>query len=384
MVKESLGILGYESYTFVVENLARSREFYEKKLGFTEIARGNDQRTQRLGEQTSVFGAGSVRIMVSTPLTESSPAARYLRQHPAGISVVSFRVRDLAHTRALLESRAATFLDDVEESPAADGSVYRSFSIATPLGDVAFRYVERSHDPAFAPEFTALVAPTAHVENLYNFQHVDHVTANVRTMEPVLNWYRDTLGMEEFWRFRFHTNDVAEGRDQGTGLKSLVMWDSTSGVKFATNEPLGPFYERSQIAKFCRDNRGPGIQHLAFALPDLVPVVGSLHQHGLSFLTTPASYYRTLPERLQRLGITNVRESLEDLERLAIEIDGADNRYMLQIFLREAAATYDDERAGPFFYELIQRAGDEGFGYGNFRALFESIERDQKLASSTG
>jgi 4-hydroxyphenylpyruvate dioxygenase len=108
-----------------------------------------------------------------------------------------------------------------------------------------------------------------------------------------------------------------------------------------------------------------------------VPAVRELTERGLPFLATHKSYYRYMPERLQKLAITNVKESLKDLEDLEILIDGENDKYMLQIFMREAASLYRDDRAGPFFYELIQRCGDEGFGYGNFRALFESIEREQ-------
>jgi 4-hydroxyphenylpyruvate dioxygenase len=98
-------------------------------------------------------------------------------------------------------------------------------------------------------------------------------------------------------------------------------------------------------------------------------------------METPKAYYLALPERLAKLGITNVKEEIAELERLQILVDGAHDKYMLQIFLREAAAMYDEVRAGPFFYEVIQRCGDDGFGYGNFRALFESIERFQKTSA---
>ena len=157
------------------------------------------------------------------------------------------------------------------------------------------------------------------------------------------------------------------------------MWEPESGVKFATNEPLAPYFEESQIAKFVYDNHGPGIQHLALAVPDVLATVEEMRKRQVAFLGTPGAYYRHLPERLQKLGITNVREDLASLERLEVLVDGADSKYMLQIFLREAAGLYDDERAGPFFYEIIQREGDQGFGYGNFRALFESIEREQRV-----
>ena len=151
-------------------------------------------------------------------------------------------------------------------------------------------------------------------------------------------------------------------------------------MKFATNEPLRPFFRDSQIAKFVEENGGNGVQHIAFAVSNIITAVEELQRRGVEFLATPESYYRDLPERLAKLGITNVKEELAELERLQILLDGANDKYMLQIFMREAAALYDESRAGPFFYEIIQRAGDPGFGYGNFRALFESIERHQSDA----
>jgi 4-hydroxyphenylpyruvate dioxygenase len=156
------------------------------------------------------------------------------------------------------------------------------------------------------------------------------------------------------------------------------MWDPVSHVKFATNEPLRPHFRDSQIYKFVEDNRGSGIQHVAFDVKDIIWSVEELKRRSVDFMDTPESYYRDLPRRLEALGITNVTQELSVLEKHQILLDGSQDRYMLQIFLREAKAFYSDERAGPFFYEIIQRCGDEGFGYGNFRALFESIERAQR------
>ncbi len=377
MAGASLGIIGYDSYTFVVENLERSRRFYEDRFDFREVARAAPALVAARGEDSVVFGAGDVRVKVVAPLSQSSSAARYLRRHPAGISTLSFRVRDLDQARATLRERGATLLgDDVDERDAGGGR-YRSFGIATPLGEVAFRFVERERFSAFAPGFVAS-APTD-AGNRFGFEVVDHVTSNARTMAPIIDWYARVLGMERFWDIEFHTDDVTPGREGGTGLKSIVMWEPESGIKFATNEPLAPYFDESQIAKFVYDNHGPGIQHLALAVPDVLGTVEEMRRRQVAFLSTPAAYYRHLPERLQKLGITNVREDLASLERLEVLVDGADSKYMLQIFLREAAGLYDDERAGPFFYEVIQREGDLGFGYGNFRALFESIEREQRV-----
>ena len=376
MANQTIGILGYDSYTFVVENLERSRAFYTRRFDFRETARASRDLVEKTGEAGVVFGAGDVRVLVKAPLSQQSPAARYLRRHPSGIATLAFRVRDLDRTKAFLAARHATFLGDDLDVRDAQGGRYRSFSIATPLGDATFKFVERSDFAAFAPGFETV--PEERPSNRFDFQRVDHVTSNLRTMAPLISWYRDTLGMERFWDINFHTDDVAPGRAGGTGLKSIVMWEPESGVKFATNEPLAPFFEESQIAKFVHDNQGPGIQHLAFAVPDVIATVEELRRREVQFLSTPDVYYRDLPERLARLKITNVKEDLATLHKNEILVDGENDKYMLQIFLREASSLYDDERAGPFFYEIIQRAGDEGFGYGNFRALFESIEREQR------
>ena len=381
MAKDVIGIIGYDHYCFVVDNLERSRAFYLKKFDFRETARASQKLAEETGASSLVFGAGDARVLVVSPHSQSSAAARYLRRHPAGISSLAFRVKDLDHTRDFLAKRAATFLGDDVDARDAQGGRYRSFSIATAIGDVAFKFVERSDFAAFAPGFEDVPGDAAPA-NRFGFQRVDHVTINARTMAPLLEWYAKTLGMEQFWEVQFHTEDVAPGRATGTGLKSIVMCEPGSGIKFANNEPLAPFYEQSQIAKFVYDNHGAGIQHLAFSVPEIIPVVEELRRRDVAFLPTPAVYYRDLPKHLEKLKITNVKEDLKALEQNEILVDGENDKYMLQIFLREAAGLYDDERAGPFFYEIIQREGDQGFGYGNFRALFESIEREQRQRMS--
>jgi 4-hydroxyphenylpyruvate dioxygenase len=386
--KDHIGITGYDSFHFVVENLERSRAFYTEKFDFKEVARAGDELAARSGQQSTVFGAGEVRVCVSTPLSQHSKAARYLRRHPAGVMSLSFRVEDLDRTIAFLEKRGGTFLADPVEDKDARGGRYRCVEIATPLGDVAFRFVERSDYRAFAPGFVdsgvgnvgrgVAANETAKPENLFGISSVDHVTSNGLTMQPIVGWYKEVLGMEPFWDIAFHTKDVSQQFAAGSGLKSIVMWDPVSQVKFATNEPLRPQFRESQIWKFVDDNAGAGVQHVAFGVTDIIFTVNELRRRGVDFMDTPKSYYQHLPERLAKLGITNVKEELATLEKLQILLDGSHDKYMLQIFLREAKTMYDEPRAGPFFYEIIQRAGDPGFGYGNFRALFESIERAQQ------
>jgi 4-hydroxyphenylpyruvate dioxygenase len=295
---------------------------------------------------------------------------------------LSFRVKDLDDTIAFLEKRGGTFLADPLEAK-DEGGIYRSVEIATPVGDVAFRFVERSGFKGFAPGFVDVGSGHAvNPSNIYGIRRVDHATSNGLTMQPIVSWYREVLGMEPFWDISFHTQDVAKQRASGSGLRSIVMWDPKSGVKFATNEPLRPHFRDSQIAKFVDDNSGAGVQHIAFAVDNIIWSVEELKRRGVEFMDTPKAYYLALPDRLAALGISNVKEEIAELERLQILLDGAHDKYMLQIFLREASVMYDEVRAGPFFYEVIQRCGDDGFGYGNFRALFESIERFQKTQPS--
>ncbi len=371
----SLGFAGIDSYEFIVHDLERSRRFYVDLMDFREVARSTPEAIARTGEESVVFRAGKIHVQVTTPRSPTSRAARYLAWHPDGIAQVSIRVKDLAHTWKSLEASKATFLADPVEDR-RDGGTWKAFAITTALGDVQFRFVERQDYPGFGPDF--LDVTPADEGNRYQFMAVDHITVNLLTIEPWVTWLRDVLGFEPYWEVEFHTEDVRKGSG-GTGLKSLV-YKSDGNVRFAANEPLKPNFAASQIAKFVEDHRGPGVQHIAFITPEIIPAIDALQQKGVGFLTTPASYYRALPERFGKLDLSmsTIREPMDRLESLGIQIDGGNERYMLQIFMKEAAIMYGDAKAGPFFYEIIQRAGDPGFGYGNFRALFESIERNQQ------
>ena len=159
------------------------------------------------------------------------------------------------------------------------------------------------------------------------------------------------------------------------------MWDPRSGIKFPINEPLQPFFKAGQINTFVEDNAGAGVQHIALEVEDCAAAVKTLREHDVAFLQTPGSYYEAAPARLAKKGVdtTKLAHKMEQLRDLGILIDGQpENLYLIQIFLQDAATLYAEPGAGPFFYELIQRCGDPGFGEGNFRALFEAIERDRE------
>jgi 4-hydroxyphenylpyruvate dioxygenase len=215
--------------------------------------------------------------------------------------------------------------------------------------------------------------------NRFGITHVDHITTNFLTLQPALAWMEQVMGFERFWQIDFHTQGTNRGQPGGSGLKSVVMSDPGSGLKLANNEPLQPFFTSSQIYLFYLDHRGAGVQHVALAVPDLVAAVEGLRAQGVEFMPTPGTYYDMLPERLVELGVNHIDEDIDALRRGQILVDGQTNgRYMLQIFMREAASVFKDPEAGPLFIELLQRKGDDGFGGGNFRALFESIEREQQ------
>jgi 4-hydroxyphenylpyruvate dioxygenase len=317
-------------------------------------------------------------VVCVTPGARGSRAERWLRRHPDGVAVLSLRVKDIRHTQRVLAERGATMCGDIAEQRGEDGAPWRSFEIATPLGDVRWRFVERTAG-ALPPGFRRH-EPGGGV-NPYEFQVIDHVTSNFLTIEPYVTWLRDVLGFEEYWRVHFHTSDLRPGGG-GSGLASIVMWDRESGIKLANNEPAAPNYEASQIYQFVEANHGAGVQHVAFHVPSIVPAVDGLRRGGIEFLDTPATYYDMLPQRLADQRVSSFSEDLDTLRRLGVLVDGDNDRYLLQIFMVEGGLMYDDAAAGPFFYEVIQRRGAQGFGEGNFRALFEAIERSQETQAN--
>ncbi|HYO94983.1 MAG TPA: VOC family protein, partial [Polyangiaceae bacterium] len=294
---------------------------------------------------------------------------------------IVFEVESVERAFALLEGRGGTPIHDVQVTETPHGR-FSTFLIATPFGDTTFRFVERQGDFPMYPGFELPVTPRGG-NNELGFQSFDHVTSNFETMSPALLWMEHVLAFERFWHVEFHTDDVARRVDErGSGLRSVVMWDPKSGVKFANNEPYRPNYRASQINVFHEEHRGDGVQHIALGVSNITRVVRVLLERGMAFMKTPDAYYRALPERLAKLDV-HLDVALEELAELGILVDGdGEGRHLLQIFLKESAGLYASPEAGPFFYELIERRGDPGFGAGNFRALFESIEQEQLEGSS--
>ncbi len=370
---ENLGIKRIESVDFVVHDLERSRAFYEDKMDYRVVATSNEDFVAATGEETIIFQAGRARVQVTAPVENGSHAARFLRSHPDGVRHVNFLVESVDHAFKTLDSRNANIIDE----PVGDAH-RSSFTIASPLGDVEYGFVEKTNDEGVDSRLTAHETEES---NKLAFTHMDHITSNTRDLHSLINWYKDVLGFEHFWDIRFHTQD-SNPEAVGSGLNSIVVRDPKSNVKFATNEPLSPNFYGSQIQKFVDDNGGPGVQHIALSTSEIMDSVPKMTAAGLKFLDTPAAYYEMLPGRLAERAVENLKEDIKELQKSKILVDGTDNRYLLQIFMKEASLLYDEAAAGPFFYEVIQRKGAQGFGEGNFRALFESIERQQSGETS--
>ena len=372
---ESLGIKRLEGIHYYVHDLERSRKFYVDKLDFAETWRSSPELEKKGRQKSAAFEAGNIKVVCSEPAGEGGRAHRFLSKHPDGVGTLIFEVEDIEKTFRLLEERGGTPIDDIHTSEHPTGTL-KMFSIATPFGDCTFRFRQAVGSP---PLFPGAVPHSGGGKNRFGFEDIDHVTANFQTMKPMLLWMQHVMAFEQMWEVKFHTQDVDPTRKTGSGLKSIVVWDPNSGVKFANNEPQRPFFKSSQINIFNEELRGDGVQHVAMTVRDILTAVRELRSNGVTFMPTPGTYYDMLPDRIAQSGVGKIDENIEVLRELEVLLDGDHfYEYMLQIFLKESAGLYNDPKAGPFFYEIIQRKGGKSFGAGNFRALFESIERDQR------
>lgn len=375
--RPSLGIRKIAALVYYVHDLDRVRRFMVSSLDFAEIGESGPDLVARGRQRSVLFAAGDVNLLVCAPQGPDGRAARYLRKHPEGVGTVVFAVDDINTTFRLLEERGGTIINDIERFT-DDGGTLAMFSITTPFGDTTFRFIEQRGYRSMYPGMVAHPTPRGG-QNQFRFKRIDHLTSNFQTMTPALLWMEHVLGFEQYWKVQFHTQDVSSDKTRGSGLRSVVMIDPESKLKFANNEPLRPFFKQSQINVFSEDHRGDGVQHAALAVPDIISAVDGLRARGVQFMPTPATYFDALSARLQTLGVGTIDEDIEVLRRQQILVDGEGARqYLLQIFLKEAAGLHQDPEAGPFFFEIIQRKGSNGFGAGNFRALFESIERQQQ------
>lgn len=353
-----IGLRALHSITWYVNELSRKHRFFVDTLGFREVDATGPWLDER-GQESLVFEAGHCRVVCAAPTSPQSRAARFLRRHPEGIGRVTFEVEDLARARIELSKRDATFVSgDLNPND-------ELLELATPIDDLDFCFVSATGPHA---------SPSART----GASHIDHVTINTGTILPVSLWLQHLLGLEKHWETEFHTSDAGSRSQLGSGLKSVVLCDPVSKIKFALNEPRRPNFFASQIELFREDHRGSGVQHVAIHVNDIVSVVSALRGRGVRFAPTPDAYYEQLSPRLERIGVGPIRESIDILRDLRILVDGSGRgRYLLQIFVEDDAAFLGGEDRSPFFLELIERKGCNAFGAGNFRALFDSIATAQ-------
>jgi len=347
----------FDRIHFYVENAQISRDWFVSHLGFQSIAGYANSHTR-----TEVVSSGNVCFVLSSPLTSASLAATWLKFHPPGIADVGFRVKNIELAVARVAAAGAKILEPIQEDLKPGGYLKRA-KIAG-WGDLSHTLVERIGD------YSLLSASP----KLPLFTLIDHVVLNVESgdLSSAVSWYQKILGFQPQQNFDIQTEKSA--------LRSQVMVHAEGGVQFPINEPASA---NSQIQEFLTANRGPGIQHMALQTDNIVGVVADLRSRGLPFLPVPPTYYSELQQRQNYLPAD--WPAIAASEVLADWQEDTPAAMLLQIFTQPIFAE------PTFFFEMIERrvtlvngkqlqAG--GFGAGNFRALFEAIEREQMKRGS--
>jgi 4-hydroxyphenylpyruvate dioxygenase len=346
---------GFDHVEYVLKDITPMQGVFAR-MGFEKI--GERQSVQG-GTRSVAMAQGLVRVLLTEP-TASAPVAtshsvQFLNQHAEGICLLAIEVADATQAFEETVGKGARPAMEPQKFQTAEGTVVRS-EIWTP-GDVRYAFMERHPGPSLFPTLfdDHLVVSRLKSPSPMGIQQIDHLTNNVGIgeMGEWVEYYRNIFGFVVTRHF-----DIRTGR---TGLTSDVVESQDHRIKVPINEATEP---ESQVQEFVNRMKGAGVQHLALLTGGIQETLRGLRQKGFEFLSVPHTYYEVVPKR-----VPNVTESLVDLEELGILLDGEGAGYLLQIFTKEIL--------GPFFFELIQRKGNEGFGEGNFRALFEAIERDQ-------
>jgi len=350
---------GIDALVFHVGNARQAAHFYSTAFGMRVTAYAGPETGSR-AEAAYVLESGSARFVVRGPVRADSPAAADVARHGDGVADIALRVPDAARAYELAVARGATGLDEPRVVEDEHGKVVLA-AIAT-YGDTRHTLVERAgYGGPYLPGFVArepLVAPPAKRW----FQAVDHVVGNVELgrMDDWVAFYNRVMGFTNM--AEFIGDDIATDY---SALMSKVVADGSRKVKFPLNEPaVGR--RKSQIDEYLEFYGGPGVQHVALATNDIVATVGAMRAAGVDFLSTPGTYYDDLAGRI---GPTRV--PIDTLRELGILADRDEDGYLLQIFTKPV------QDRPTVFFELIERHGSMGFGKGNFKALFEAIEREQ-------
>jgi 4-hydroxyphenylpyruvate dioxygenase len=355
---DEMPLQGIDHIELYVGNAVQAAHFFTHALGFRETAQagletGVRDRASRVVEQ------GRIRFVLTAPLHGGSEISRHLADHGDGVKVVALSVPDADEAYRVAVRRGAQGLSEPAELSDEGGTV-RMATIAT-YGETVHTFVERDgYEGAFLPGYEPAEADGRDRGELAG---IDHVVGNVELgrMEEWVGFYERVFGFTEM--IRFTDQDIST---EYSALMSKVMADGKGRIKFPINEPAEG-ERKSQIEEYLEFYGGPGVQHIALSTTDIVATVRSLRDRGVRFLATPGSYYEELPER-----VGEIDESIDDLAELGILADRDDEGYLLQIFTRPLG------HRPTLFLEVIERHGARGFGEGNFKALFEAIEREQE------
>ena len=353
-----LPLKGTDHVEFYVGNARQAAYFYRAAFGMKLVAYAGPETGVR-DRASYVLQQGKVRFVLTTALRSNSFIAEHVHKHGDGVRAVALWVDDARSAWNETTARGARSVQEPTEARDENGTIVCS-SIAA-YGDTLHTFIERkAYTGAFMPGYQAI--PEDLVAHPVGLLHIDHVVGNVgwNAMNEWVDFYARVMGFSLYQHF--DDNDIST---EYSALMSKVMANSNGYIKFPINEPAEG-RRKSQIEEYLDFYDGPGVQHIALATHDILSTVSAMQQQGVSFLTVPHSYYTDLQQRIGRMD-----EPVEELERLGILVDRDEEGYMLQIFTRPV------EDRPTMFYEIIQRKGSRSFGKGNFKALFEAIEREQ-------
>ncbi|MCA1830068.1 MAG: 4-hydroxyphenylpyruvate dioxygenase [Actinomycetota bacterium] len=357
---DAFPLQGWDHIEFYVGNALQSAYFFRNVMGFREVAyagleTGVKDRTSHVLEQ------GEVRIVLTGSLAPDTEIGAHVRAHGDGVKDIALRVPDAEDAYRVAVERGARGVLEPTVSEDEHGKVVRA-TIAT-YGDTVHSLIQRDdYHGAFLPGFQTVDQP---VDRTVGIVNLDHIVGNVELgkMNVWSSYYADVMGFTNMVHFR--DDEIST---EYTALMSKVMADGVGKVKFPINEPAKG-KKKSQIDEYLEFYRGPGVQHLALRTDNILKTVAELRRRGVQFLRVPDTYYEEVRERFADLPEVDV-EALRDARILA---DRDEDGYLLQIFTKPVV-----DRPTVFF-EIIERRGSRGFGLGNFKALFEAIEREQEL-----
>jgi 4-hydroxyphenylpyruvate dioxygenase len=356
-----LPINGTDYIEFYVGNAKQSSYYYRTAFGFQLVAYAGLETGQR--DRTSyVLQQGKIRFVLTSPLTPDHPVSDHIKLHGDGVKDLALWVddaeaayRETTRRGAKGVMEPATFRDEFGEVKKSAIAIY---------GDTIHSFVERNkYSGVFLPGYKAVAQPDPLAKPV-GLKFVDHCVGNVElgSMDRWVNFYITVMGFRLFKHF-----DDTDISTDYSALMSKVMANGNDRIKFPINEPAAG-KKKSQIDEYLEYYKTPGVQHIALATDNIIETVGTLTARGVDFLRVPTAYYDML---LKRVGA--IDEPIEELKKLGILVDRDDEGYMLQIFSKPA------QDRPTLFFEVIQRKGSRSFGKGNFKALFEAIEREQQL-----